>query len=82
MQLLKKIRAPFFIVLLLAFITVAGNLNAWSQNAASSSAKLEQPAALLPSGGTPATTPATTRRNRGVAPQEPQRAGHRRRRSA
>ncbi len=57
MQLLKKIRAPFLIVVLLAFTTVAGNLKAWSQNASSSSAKLEQPATPA---ATPASTPATT----------------------
>jgi polysaccharide biosynthesis/export protein len=52
-QFFKKIRAPFFMVLLLAFFTVAGSPKARAQNTSPSSAKLEQPAA-------PATNPATT----------------------
>lgn len=45
-QLVKKIRAPFFMVLLLAFVAGAGNPQAWSQNPSSAtSAKVEQAAA-------------------------------------
>ena len=52
-QFFKKIRAPFFMVLLLAFFAIAGSSKARAQNTSPSSAKLEQPAA-------PATNPATT----------------------
>jgi len=44
-QFVEKIRVPFFMVLLLAFFSFAGNPQAWSQNTSSSSAKLDQPAA-------------------------------------
>jgi polysaccharide export outer membrane protein len=57
MQLSKKIRAPFFLALLLAFVTVTANLSAWSQNKPSSSAKMEQPVAPT---ANPASTPAAT----------------------
>jgi len=61
MQLSKKIRAPFFLVLLLAFVTVGANLNAWSQDKASSSAKVEQPVAPAASpASTPVSTPVST----------------------
>ena len=61
MQLSKKIRAPFFLVLLLAFVTVGANLNAWSQVKASSSAKVEQPVAPAASpASTPVSTPVST----------------------
>jgi polysaccharide biosynthesis/export protein len=60
-QFVKKIRAPFFIVLLLAFFTMAGDSQAWSQNTSPSSAKLEQPAA-------PASNPAATSET--VAPRK------------
>jgi polysaccharide biosynthesis/export protein len=70
MQLFNKIRAAFFIALLLAFVTVASNLKAWSQNPSSSSAKIEQPAASTSSAtATPATTGETAaapRRNPSV----------------
>lgn len=42
-QLVKTIRATFFLVLVLAFLVAAGNSQAWSQDTASS-AKLDQPA--------------------------------------
>lgn len=58
MQFFKKIRAPFFLVLLLAFVTAAANLNAWSQAKGSSSARLEQPVAPA-AVSTPASTPVT-----------------------
>ncbi len=64
MQSSKKIRASFFAILLLAFITVAANLNAWSQDKASSpakSAKLEQPVApTVNPASSPASTPVTS----------------------
>jgi polysaccharide export outer membrane protein len=61
-QFVKKIRAPFFMVLLLAFITVAGGSEAWSQNTSSSSVKLERPAAA------PTTNPSAT--SEAVAPRK------------
>jgi polysaccharide export outer membrane protein len=67
MQLsVKKIRTPFFMVLLLAFFLFAGSPQAWSQNTSSSAAKLDQPAAPVSSPATPSTTGAPPRRNPSV----------------
>ena len=68
-QFVKKIRAPrYFMVLFLAFFTVAAGSRAWSQStssSSSSSAKLEQPAAppTNPSAGNETVAP---RRNPSV----------------
>ena len=61
MQLSKKIRAPFFLLLVLLHVTAAANLNAWSQDKASSSATLEQPVApAAKPASTPASAPVST----------------------
>ena len=65
-QFVKKIRAPFFMVLLLAIFTVAGNSQAWSQTPSASSAKLEQPAAAPASPATAGETVTSPRRNPSV----------------
>src|ERR1700729_3512176 len=57
-QFVKKIRAPFFMVLLLAFVAGTGNPQAWSQNPSSAtSAKVEQ-AAAAPAAPAEAVVPA------------------------
>lgn len=65
-QFVKKIRAPFFMVLLLAFYVVAGGPQAWSQNTSSSSAKLEQAAAAPTTNPSATSGPVAPRKNPSV----------------
>jgi len=65
-QFFKKIRAPFFMVLLLAFFTIAESSKARAQNTSPSSAKLEQPAASTAAPATASETVAAPRRSPSV----------------
>jgi len=66
-QFVKKIRAPFFMVLLLAFVAGTGNLQAWSQNPSSTAtAKVEQAAAAPATPAPPAEVVAPARKNLSV----------------